>query len=179
MSGDWLTRFHQGERAVLEECYRDHFATVDRAVARVLAGADRETVVHEVFYRLLTCVDMRAGFGGGAFPAWLTTVARHAALDHLRAHADERLVAPDEAARLAEGAGEDVLAAAEARDLVASFLTVLPAAHHRLFQLRFVERMTQREAARALGVGRTTLAYRELIVRRLLRRFLLRSEVRP
>jgi RNA polymerase sigma-70 factor (ECF subfamily) len=41
-----------------------------------------------------------------------------------------------------------------------------------LFEARFVERLHQREAALRLGIRRTTLAYRELRVRRLLRAFL-------
>jgi RNA polymerase sigma-70 factor (ECF subfamily) len=41
-----------------------------------------------------------------------------------------------------------------------------------LFQARFIERLDQREAARRLGLHRTTLAYRELRVRRFLRAFL-------
>ena len=34
----WLQSFHQGEREVLEACYREHFDTVARAVGGVLAA---------------------------------------------------------------------------------------------------------------------------------------------
>ena len=44
----WLERFHRGDRATLEDCYREQFATVDRAIAPVLRGGDRETAIHEV-----------------------------------------------------------------------------------------------------------------------------------
>jgi len=70
---EWLAAFHAGERPVLEACYRDHLATVAQAVGRVLEGADQETVIHDVFLRLLTDARMRAGFRDGAFPAWLTS----------------------------------------------------------------------------------------------------------
>src|SRR5262245_58568503 len=48
---DWLHQFHRGQRRALEECYRAHFADVSTAVGRVLSGADKETVIHEVFFR--------------------------------------------------------------------------------------------------------------------------------
>jgi RNA polymerase sigma-70 factor, ECF subfamily len=54
----------------------------------------------------------------------------------------------------------------------------LPAELWPLFQARFVEQLDQREAARRLGMPRTTLAYRELRVKRLLRAFL-RKRSRP
>jgi RNA polymerase sigma-70 factor, ECF subfamily len=54
----------------------------------------------------------------------------------------------------------------------------LPEALWPLFHARFVERLDQREAARRLGMPRTTLAYRELRVRRFLRAFL-RKRSRP
>ena len=41
-----------------------------------------------------------------------------------------------------------------------------------MFDLCLVQQLTQREAAAALGLHRTTLAYRELRIRRALRRFL-------
>jgi len=49
----WLDRFHAGEREVLEDCYRNHFRVVETAVGQVLRGADKETVIHDVFLQLL------------------------------------------------------------------------------------------------------------------------------
>jgi RNA polymerase sigma-70 factor (ECF subfamily) len=45
-----------------------------------------------------------------------------------------------------------------------------------VFELRFLQQMTQHEAAHALGIRRTTLAYRELRIRRALRAFLLEED---
>ena len=67
----WLERFHAGERALLEECYRDQFRVVELAVGKVLRGADKETVIHEVFLQLLARDELRRGFTGGSFAAWL------------------------------------------------------------------------------------------------------------
>src|SRR5262249_43475617 len=47
-----LDAFYAGNKEALTHIYREHFAAVDRAVGRILSQADKETVVHEVFFRL-------------------------------------------------------------------------------------------------------------------------------
>ena len=47
-----------------------------------------------------------------------------------------------------------------------------------VFRLRFLQQLPQREAAARLSIRRTTLAYRELRIRRQLKRFLL-TEGKP
>ena len=174
----WLERFHSGEQAVMEACYRDHFADVDASVGRLLRGADRETVVYEVFYRLLSRPEFRKGFGGGSLGAWLSTVARNLALDHLRAQQRHQSVPLDEVPELPSPA-ERFEEAAEARMLVDRFREqVLPAKWAGVFQARFIEQRDQRDAAASLGIARTTLAYQELRIRSLLKKFLLRGESR-
>ena len=37
----------------MADLYHDHFATVDAAVGRAVTGADKETVIHEVFFKLI------------------------------------------------------------------------------------------------------------------------------
>jgi RNA polymerase sigma-70 factor, ECF subfamily len=173
---DWLARFHDGDRRVMEECYREHFATVLRAVGRYLSGADQETVVHEVFFRLLSQPETRRGFGGGPFGSWLATVARHQAIDFLRRYRREQPLPDDDAA-----AGPDEAPPPEARlaarALVERFRRErLPEKWRPVFDARFMQQLSQREAAAALGLSRTTLAYRELRIRARLRRFVLRTE---
>src|SRR5580704_9482586 len=88
--GRWVADFHAGKRAVLEQCYRDHYRAVVATVGRMLTGADAETVTHEVFYRLLSKPELRGNFQGGNFEAWLTQVATNAARDHLRRYRREQ-----------------------------------------------------------------------------------------
>jgi RNA polymerase sigma-70 factor, ECF subfamily len=169
---DWLAGFHAGRRELLADFYRESYATVDRAVGRVLAGPDRETVVHEVFYRVLANPELRQSFRGGSPAAWIATVARNHAIDFRRRHgrevADER---PERAG------GVDFEASAEARLLIERFVRdVLPAKWRPVFQACFVEHLTQREAAAALAISRTTLLYQQHRVRALLESFLLESE---
>ena len=173
----WLERFHAGQRDVLEACYRDHFDLVYRAVARIVSGPDRETIVHEVFFRLISSVKQRSGFKGGSFEAWIRTVARNRAIDFLRHHKRETLVDPETVASLASREEIEREDATHAYLLIEKFLAeCLPGKWRPVFEARFIKQLSQREAARELGMRRTTLAYQEHQVRKLLRRFLLRLE---
>jgi RNA polymerase sigma-70 factor (ECF subfamily) len=170
----WLRRFHQGDRQILERVYREHFTTVARAVAS-LGQADRETVIHEIFFRLLTQESLRLGFRGGDLGAWLTVVSRNHAIDFMRRRSRETPAGtsfpPDEARRAGSWEGH-----ADASLLIDRFRKeVLPPKWAGTFELRFLRQLSQSEAAAELGIGRTTLAYQEARVRRLLRRFLLKG----
>ena len=172
-----LADFHAGSREAFAIFYRDHFATVDRAVSRILGGADKETVVHEVFLRLMTKRELRLAFQGGSMNAWLAAVARNHAIDYAR---HQRLEQPAGAEADPPDVTEDpadVERRAEARILVERFRRDhLPPKWAAVFELRFLQHIGQEQAARQLGIGRTTLAYREHCIKRLLRRFVLRLE---
>lgn len=167
----WLASFHRGDRATLSACYRDHFTTASRAIGALLTGADRETVIHEVFSRLIAHADLRRSFGGGSFGAWLATVARNQAIDYRRRLGRELSMA--DAVERAEPAAS-WQESADARLLVERFRRErLPVDWAGVFELRFLQQLPQRDAARLLSMRRTTLAYRELRIRHLLKRFLL------
>jgi RNA polymerase sigma-70 factor (ECF subfamily) len=169
--GSWLDAFHRGERDTLARCDREHFATVERAVGALLSGPDRETIVHDVFCELLANAELRRSFGGGSLAAWLGTIARHRAIDHLRRRDREPLLLSG--AIPIEAAGEPWNEEVEAAMLIDRFRKErLPPEWQGTFEALFIQQMSQREAAAAIGVGRTTLAYRELRIRSLLKRFL-------
>jgi RNA polymerase sigma-70 factor (ECF subfamily) len=172
----WLVLFHQGERRTMEACYREHFSTVAQAVGQLMSGADQETVIHEVFFRLLSQQKLREGFQGGSLGAWLSVMAKHRAIDYLRAHRREVLVDPGTVSQL-EGAKMDLVEQKnEARILVERFRhEALPAKWTSVFEARFLDQLSQREAAVRLGMRRTTLAYQESRIRLLLRRYFLRQ----
>jgi RNA polymerase sigma-70 factor, ECF subfamily len=168
----WLARFHAGDRAVLEQIYRQHFERIDGAIGTVLTGADRETVVHDVFLRLVREEAFRRSFRGGNLGGWLATVARHQAIDYGRHRNREAPAGIDLQASV--GSGDALARSTEARLLIERFLRdVLPPDWLDVFQARFVDHLSQAEAAARLGKRRTTLAYQELRIRRLLRKFLL------
>lgn len=170
---EWLARFHGGERSITEQVYREFLDTVDRGVAAVLHGADRETVVHEVFLRLLTDGDLRRAFQGGDLGAWLLVIARNHAIDYARRRNRETPSGLDIPAAIAT-ARDGLAGRAEARLLLDRFWTeLLPPKWRAVFEARFVRNLSQTEAAAALDMHRTTLMYQELRIRQLLRAFLL------
>lgn len=172
---DWLASFHAGKRPVLEEFYREHYPIVDRAVAQVLHGADRETVVHEVFFRILSSAELRQRLRGGSASAWIGAVARNHAIDYRRRRGREILEA--DASNRIEGQEPAVDGAAGARLLLERFCQeVLPEKWKGVFEACFVAQMSQRQAAQRLGMSRTTLLYQQHRVRALLKRFLLEVE---
>jgi len=167
----WLEHFHRGDRATLEQCYQDYFTTVERAIGQLLSGADRETATHELFWRLLSSEDLRRSFQGGSFAAWIATVARNQAIDIRRVAARETSAVATDSGAATVGDWEE---AAQARLLVERFRRDhLPREWADVFELRFLQQLPQREAAARLSMRRTTLAYREMRIRRLLERFLL------
>jgi RNA polymerase sigma-70 factor, ECF subfamily len=170
--GPWLARFHAGERDTLELVYRQHFQTVHAAVGTVLAGADRETVIHEVFLRLLNEANFRRSFRGGDLGAWLAVVGRNHAIDYARRRNREAPAGIDVAAW--RSTGSDLASSSEARLLIDRFQReVLPPQWRAMFEARFLRHLSQNEAAAELGMRRSTLAYQELRIRQLLRTFLL------
>jgi RNA polymerase sigma-70 factor (ECF subfamily) len=170
---DWLERFWTGERATMDEVCRNLMGVVNGSVGRYVQGADRETVVQTVFLHVLDHERVRRNFQGGSLRAWLSTVAKNQALDFLRVRKREIPKDPAEADRWAGAHGEDLHARAEARMVVKKFQRErLPAKWAPVFEARFLQRLTQRDAAQALGMRRTTLAYQELRIRALLKEFL-------
>jgi RNA polymerase sigma-70 factor, ECF subfamily len=169
---EWVDRFYAGERRVLEEVYRENFAQVEAAVGVVLHGADRETAIHEVFLRVINSESFRRSFHGGDLGAWLSVVARNHAIDYARRRNRESPAGVALGEEVSDG--DRMARTSEARLLVERFRReVLPPQWQGVFETRFLQNMTQAEAAAALGTRRTTLAYQELRIRRLLRKFLL------
>jgi RNA polymerase sigma-70 factor (ECF subfamily) len=169
----WIAEFHRGGRETFAALYKEHFATVDGAVGKILRGADKETVIHEVFCQLMASSQVRQGFHGGSFGAWLVTLARNRAIDFHRRRQLEQPMGSDPENYGPATAGENLEPKMEARLLLRRFRDqVLPGKWLAVFDARFVEQLDQPEAARRLGMSRTTLAYQEYRVRRLLLRFM-------
>jgi RNA polymerase sigma-70 factor (ECF subfamily) len=152
---------------------------VAAVAGRMLPAVDAETVTHEVFYRLLSDSTLRANFQGGNFAAWLMRVATNAALDHLRRRRREvgGLSEEHEADADTQAVARRVDEELEAKMLVERFRReCLPPEWAGVFEARFLRQVSQRKAAEELGMHRTTLVYQELRIRRLLAKFLVRTE---
>lgn len=176
-SSDWVARFHAGDRATLVQVYEGYLGTVTQVVAQILADADSENVIHEVFFKLLASRGARESFKGGNLAAWLTAVARNQAIDYTRRHSHELPTDPAALGGLVQRDPVDPEIEAECRHLLDVFCREhLPPRWATVFEARWLRQLSQREAARELGIRRTTLAYRELRIRRLLRRYLLEED---
>lgn len=172
-----LRGFHAGEREVLREVYGAHVGRVERSVSRYCRGADAECVVHEVFLSLLERREVRERFTGGDLGAWLATMAGRRALDFLRRRRRWTLLDDPRSleGRLEPVAEEEALLHEDQvrrlNEAMEQFSTeVLPRCGEglaRVFDARFRCWLDQTEAARKLGIPRTTLIHRE---QRLLRR---------
>jgi RNA polymerase sigma-70 factor (ECF subfamily) len=171
---DWLALFQRGDKRTLQDCYLNHFATVQRAIRGILDETDQEMLIHELFSRLIARAELRRSFQGGSFAAWLATVARNQAIDYQRRIGRERALSE---ADCAERSTHDWEQETHARLLIEKFRRErLPADWNGVFELRFLTQLPQREAASQLGMHRTTLAYREIRIRSLLKRFLLEGD---
>lgn len=168
----FLRAFHDGARWAIEETYRAHASRVIAAARRLVGPVDAETITHEVFYRLLTQPQTRASFRGGNLGAWLCQVAVRSAVDDLRKR--RRETSEDAADDAAPAAIDDDV---EAKLMIDRFRAeVLAPEDAALFDARFLRRLPQRDAARELGIPRSTLLYREDRIRGQLQKFLLQDD---
>lgn len=174
----WLARFHAGDREVIAEVYTEHFSAVHAAARRYLSDVDAEACSHDVFLRMVQKPTFRENYKGGSIRAWLCTVARNRAIDILRKHGREDLAEPEDLERAAGSVeGDRFVQETEARRLIQTFRSeVLPEKWRAVFDERFMKQRSQREAARELGMSRTTLAYQEFRIRSLLESHLLGGE---
>lgn len=171
---DWMSRFHRGGRDTFAALYVNYLDTVERAVRGIVNSADRETVVHEVFLRLMSDAETRRRYNGGSFSAWMRTLARNRAIDFRRRRRFERLMGGDPEGFDHLLVTQSFEASVLARTLLERFRrAALPAKWQRVFEARFVAHLDQTEAADALCMSRTTLAYQEYRIRRRLQRFVL------
>jgi len=175
---DWLSLFHAGDRTTLEACYREHFNVVKSTASRFVSGADLETIIHEVFYTLFADPQVRAHFTGGSLSAYLVVMTKNRAIDYLRRQKREakaHIILEQE--HLTTPAPTSIEETATARRLISNFKEqCLPGKWVPVFEARFIKHLSQRDAAKQLGMSRTTLAYQEIQIRRRLRRFLLQEQ---
>ncbi len=137
---------------MIEEIYRATFEDVKRAAGTVLhEPSDRDAVVQEVYVQLLESRALRESHRGGVMSAWLGAIARHQALDFARR--ESRLVdlsAIDQATSKVDPLDD-------LRREIVRFASKLDPEKQQLIRLRYVEGMTQMEAAAVLGKPRSTL----------------------
>jgi RNA polymerase sigma-70 factor (ECF subfamily) len=187
----WLDAFRAGEPAALERVFRTYAAyvcaiirsgvTADGHLAPGYTGVvEQEDLLQEVFVRLLS-PEMRQRYDGlRPFAAFAAGVTRHVVIDHARrsGRLQQRMLSMEDESRVPdnwspdEPLPEDLLLAAEERQLVATFLAELDGETRRFVELRFAQGLAQRDVAEQLGRGRQQIRTMERNIREQMRDFL-------
>jgi RNA polymerase sigma factor (sigma-70 family) len=191
---DLLARFRHGETAALETVYWAYIDRVTRVVQAVLNGYIAATgerirfgrtelgdLVQEVFARAFSPESRQRYDGQRPYGPYLSQIARNVVIDHCRAVRHQ--VAVDvgpllEALSLESGDSENALdrwADQETIAVVEKYLASLEAGLRRVHQALYVEGLSQRDAAAALGLGRQAVRGMETRLREGLRRELSRA----
>ena len=131
----------RGDREAFAELYRRFHRAVHGVVLARVSYGEAADLVQETFAIALARIVQLSD--EAAFPGWLLAIARHRAIDHVRARkpSDELTEIAVPASRSAEVA--QVLAA----------LRALPDAYHETMILRLVEGMTGPEIAEQTGLS--------------------------
>lgn len=180
---DVLAAFRRGDGAVLTRVYRTHVDEVARMVrdgfsftsgnetlrfSGIRSTSDQQDLVQEAFVRAFS-LSARANYDGTTpFGAYLRGITRNLVIDHLRANKRAALTALDDANEPAapENDNNEHAAADEAlRQFVLSFEHLLPVLEQRFVAVRYGQGLTQVEAAKRLGVGRSHVRTLEQRVR--------------
>jgi RNA polymerase sigma-70 factor, ECF subfamily len=137
-----------------ERIYDAHVVGVYRFIyARVGNHPDAEDLTAQVFVRAVESLDVDRD--PGQIAAWLYRVAQNATADYWRAFYRLPLVGQDHVAAgwepTAESSPDVPTSGAGAR--VEALLRRLPEHYRRVLELRFLERLTVAETARAMGIS--------------------------
>lgn len=149
-----------GDTQAFGELYKRHRNDIRRYLNRMLGDSEiAEDITSETFLRAFCSID-RFNHHGSGLLAWLTTIARHVAIDFLRA-ARKREVCLDPLPEPAATSAVDnevirTFGAAHVRRGVGR----LPASQRECVQLRFLQGKTVGETADAMG--RSSAAVRQL-----------------
>jgi RNA polymerase sigma factor (sigma-70 family) len=171
-----LERFRKGETAALETVYRAYVDVVARAVRGALrrygggAGTGWKTIaaevpdlVQEVFTRAFEPRTRERFDGVREYGPYVSQIARNVVVDHLRRKHHELsadltpvmngiLLPPP-----AQQSGEDDFADFQTVAIVGRYIADLPADLRRVHEALYVQGLSQREGAQALGLGRQVI----------------------
>ncbi|MBK8100187.1 MAG: sigma-70 family RNA polymerase sigma factor [Planctomycetes bacterium] len=145
-----MLQAQRGDRAAFEVLYREFARVVHGIVLAHCGSRDAEDVTQDVFvsaYERLAELREPA-----AFPSWLCTAARHAAIDHRRRR--QRRPAAAELYDIAAGGNSpaQALAAADAAARILGKIQQLGEAYRETLVLRLVEGLTGPEIAARTGM---------------------------
>ena len=182
-----LARFRAGDRKALEAVYRHYAPQLSAMVFKGLptqGGRVRATgpfevgaVVQETFARALQERARLAYDGLTPYISYLSAIARNHLLNERRVREEPADAVALESALGSAANGASVLASApsrpdevaeanELKNLIEGFLSARTQLERNIFQARFVERLTQDDAAERVGLSRIQVRRAEAHLRR-------------
>lgn len=183
----WLRAFRDGDAAALERAFRTYAPRVHMMLTRgigqggsrvsVTNASDVEDLVHEVFLRAFQERARLQYDGIRPYSAWLRTVAHNVLVDHLRKNATQQRITAEDATAMMEDVAsqeplpDDNLLTRQQQEAVEQFLDQLSPSERALVEVRFTKGMSQRDAAKELGVTRPRVRWLEERIRSRLREF--------
>ena len=151
-----VERLASGERRALEECYALYGRRLRYYLATLVGPNDAEDVLQEVFadlWRAAARLDPAR-----PLEAWLMTVSRRRAIDHLRRRRPlAELDAQDERAAQGDPDFADRYGRVE---VIRRALASLPSEQRQAIELSYFKDLSQREIARQLGIPLGTVKAR-------------------
>ncbi len=161
-----MRRIASGDASALAELYDQQVRTVYSLVVRIVADqTDAEEVLQEVFTQVWRKAEQFDSTRGSA-AAWLLTMARSRAIDHLRARRarpDHRAASSEHSLRELESVGIDpvtALVAEEDTSRIRKALAALAPTERTAIELAYYEGLSQSEIARHLGTPLGTIKTR-------------------
>jgi RNA polymerase sigma-70 factor, ECF subfamily len=145
-----VRRAQAGDRLAFADLYLRFFDCVYRYLfIAVKNEQDAQEIAQEVFTKLLGALPTYAA-ERGEFRAWLFSMVRRMALDHLRKAKRSDTVAPDAMAQYLPDAADRTIAIRESVDL-AGIVDSLPESQRRVVVLRFAFDLTAAEIGEVVG----------------------------
>jgi RNA polymerase sigma factor (sigma-70 family) len=178
------TSFREGDPNVLAEVYLKYAPAIERRLrthpmARGQAPEDLRDLVQETFCRAYAASARRRYDSARPYHPYLLRIGLNLLTDRFRSCCQEAGARRELAAELSEAEqvepSHDPLLLAGVTEAVAA----LPPDCREVFEARFVDGLSQRHAARALGISHKSLRTLEKRIKRVLRRRLRLRQKRP
>lgn len=138
----------------IAQLYARHARGLRLHVAKMVGESEAEDVLHDVFERALRALG--GHHGEARLSTWLYGIARHAALDRIRARAVRERDDVADAIRegvVAGGPADLAVGRAETRSCLANLLAHLPAAHREILLHSDIRELSDRQTAEALSIS--------------------------
>lgn len=190
---EWLAAFRRGDRPALArvfDTYVDDVARTIRAgvvvktadgpvrVGQNLMESDVEALIHDTFMKAFAERARLSYDGLRPYGAWLGTIARNVLIDHGRAQGGRRFASLDLEQVAADQPDQDnVVHQGQLRLVLGRFLAALDDLDRRVFNLRFAESRSRRDAGEALGLSEMQVRRRDVRLKKALASYLRANDV--